>query len=515
MAKQIIECIPNFSEARNPEVIDAIIQSIQSIQGVYILDRHSDFDHNRSVITFVGSPNEVLEAAYQSIRTASQLIDMNQHTGAHPRIGAADVIPFVPINGVTMQECVELARSLGKRVAGELSIPVYLYEEAATRPERRNLEDIRRGEFEMLKQEISSNPERKPDFGPPELGSAGATVIGARNPLIAFNIYLTTNEVWIAQEIARAIRHSSGGLRFVKALGLLVEGRAQVSMNLTNYHQTPIGRVTEMVRREAARYGVNIHHSELVGLLPQEALVDAASWYLQLNHLNPDQILEQRLHDVLLSTAPSEQSLNETQFLDELARGTPSPGGGSAAAFTGAQAAALVAMVARLTVGKPKYVSVEKEMWKIIEQAEKIRSELTACVQKDAQAFEEVLSARRLPKMTPEQQSARNGAIKNATEEACKIPFQIAQYCNEILYLAIRVAQVGNQNAITDCAAAVFLARSAIFSAGLNIKINAVSIPESQIIPPMMKELCSFQEHTHQIEMELSQILKNRVNISI
>ena len=256
MPNQLIECISNFSEARRPEVIDQIVAAVQSVDEVKLLDRSSDLDHNRTVLTFAGPPFAVEEAAFRAIKTASELINMDHHTGEHPRIGATDVVPFVPLNGASMDDCIAIAKRLGERVGSELEIPVYLYEAAATRPERANLENIRRGQYEALKAEISSNPDRQPDYGPAKIGPAGATVIGARNPLIAFNIYLTTEDVDIAKKIAKAIRHSSGGLRYVKALGLLVEGRAQVSMNLINFRETPIARVVESVRREAQRYGV-------------------------------------------------------------------------------------------------------------------------------------------------------------------------------------------------------------------------------------------------------------------
>src|SRR5512138_3043526 len=292
----LIECIPNFSEARRPEIVDQIVAAITSVDGARLLDRSSDLDHNRTVVTFAGSPLAVEEAAFRAIKTAAELIDMNQHTGEHPRIGATDVCPFVPLSDATMEECIAIAKRLGQRVGNELGIPVYLYESAATRPERVNLENIRKGQYEGLKSEIESNPERTPDFGPAKLGTAGATVIGARNPLIAFNVYLTTEDASIAKKIAKAVRASSGGLRFVKGLGLLVEGRAQVSMNLTNFRDTPIARVVEFVRREAQRYGVGIHHCELVGLTPEESLIDAAVWYLQLDQFENDQILERKLY---------------------------------------------------------------------------------------------------------------------------------------------------------------------------------------------------------------------------
>lgn len=293
--KRIIECVPNFSEGRRKEVIDEIVGALASVEGVRVLDVQSDADHNRSVVTMVGEPEAVEEAAFRGIEQAARLIDLDQHRGEHPRMGATDVVPFVPIAGVTMADCVEMARRLGERIGRELSIPVYLYEEAATRPERCNLADVRRGEYEGLKVEIESHANRAPDFGPATMGKAGATAIGARPPLIAFNVYLNTDDVAIAKAIARAVRHSSGGLRYVKALGLLVEGRAQVSMNLTDYRQTPIHHVVEMIRREAARYGLTITSSEVVGLIPNKALVDAVRFYLQLDSFSPDQILENRL----------------------------------------------------------------------------------------------------------------------------------------------------------------------------------------------------------------------------
>jgi glutamate formiminotransferase len=264
-----------------------------------VLDVQSDADHNRTVVTFAGEPEAVEEAAFRGIEKAAELIDMDLHRGEHPRLGAADVVPFVPIKNATMEDCVDIAQRLGERVGRELGIPVYLYEKAATRPERRNLADVRRGEYEGIKAEIATKPEREPDFGPQHVGKAGATAIGARSPLIAFNVYLGTDDVEVAKAIARAVRHSSGGLRYVKALGLLVKGQAQVSMNLTDYRQTPVHRVVEMIRREAERYGVAVVESELIGLIPNEALVEAAEFYLQMGDFSSHQILENRLADLI------------------------------------------------------------------------------------------------------------------------------------------------------------------------------------------------------------------------
>jgi glutamate formiminotransferase len=293
--KPIVQCVPNFSEGRRQEVIDRIAQSITDVPGVQLLDLQSDIDHNRSVMTIIGAPPAVLEAAFQSIAQAAELIDMEHHRGGHPRMGATDVVPFVPVQGMTMDDCVALARTLGERVGTELAIPVYLYEAAATRPDRRNLAEVRRGEYEGLRETIATDPDRAPDYGPARVGGAGAAAIGARPPLVAFNVYLNTQDLEPAQAIARAVRHSSGGLRFVKALGLLVDGQAQVSMNLTDYRRTPIHRVLELIRSEASRRGLSVTRTEVVGLLPAQALLDSAQFYLQLDGFVPEQVLENRL----------------------------------------------------------------------------------------------------------------------------------------------------------------------------------------------------------------------------
>lgn len=294
----IVECVPNFSEGRRMEVIETIASEIKSVEGVRLLDYEHDRDHNRSVMTFIGGLESVKKAAFAACAKAGELIDLNKHTGEHPRIGATDVIPFIPISNVTMEECVNLARELGKEIAEKLEIPVYLYEYAATKPERQNLANIRKGQYEGLKEAIQKDPERKPDFGPNRLHpTAGATVVGARMPLIAYNVNLNTDDIDIAKSIAKAIRHSSGGLRYVKALGLEIKekGMVQVSMNLTNYQKTPVFRVFEMIKKETERYGVEILGSEVIGLIPMNALVDSVDFYLRLENFDKSQILENRL----------------------------------------------------------------------------------------------------------------------------------------------------------------------------------------------------------------------------
>lgn len=511
MPAPLVECIPNYSEARRPEVVEQIIASIQSVKGIHVLDRHSDLDHNRTVITMVGAPDAVEEAAFLSIKKAGELINLDEHTGAHPRIGATDVVPFVPISGITMPECVEIARRLGKRVSSELSIPVYLYEEAATRPERQNLENIRKGQYEGLKEEIQTNPDRVPDFGPARLGTAGATVIGARHPLVAFNIYLTTSDLSVAQKIAKAVRNSSGGLHYVKAMGVMVDGRAQVSMNLTNYRQTPIARVVEFVRREAARYGENIHHSELVGLIPQDALVDAAVWYAQMDEFEPNQILESRLYQVMQENAPKGESTPD--FLDELASGAPTPGGGSAAAHTAAEGAALVAMVARTTVGKKKYVAVEQDMWQLIEKAEALRAKLTAAVIEDGEAFNTFMAATKLPKDTPEQQEIRSQAMEQATLGAARVPFETAKTAVQVLELAVTAASLGNLNAISDAASAANFATAGYKSAVLNVRINAKSLAHPEALDEILSDIVKLSSVVTTLNDKINQILVERSGI--
>jgi glutamate formiminotransferase len=343
---RIVECVPNFSEGRRPEVIDAIVQAITSVGNIYLLGREMDADHNRAVVTIAGPPESIGEAAFRGVETAMRHIDLTGHRGEHPRLGAADVIPFVPIRGVSLADCVEIARKTGREIAERLKIPVYLYEAAATRPERTNLENVRRGQFEAIRDEISTNPDRKPDFGEARIHpTAGAVAVGARRFLIAFNINLNTSDLGIAKYIARRVRFSSGGFRHVKAMGVLLKDRnqAQVSMNLTDFERTPMELVFETVRREAERYGVTIGSSEIVGLIPQKALEQTAEFYLRMENFKPEMILENRLDEVMSRpTAPSVSMADTVRaFVDRVAVPEPTPGGGSVAALAGALGAAL------------------------------------------------------------------------------------------------------------------------------------------------------------------------------
>ncbi len=489
--KPLVECVPNFSEGRRPEVVTAIVDAMRAVPEVRVLDVESDADHNRSVVTLVGPGVAVQEAAFQGIAKAAGLIDMDVHRGEHPRLGATDVVPFVPISGVTMQECIELAHGLGQRVAEELSLPVYFYESAAQRPERTNLEDVRRGEYELLKKEITVKPERAPDCGPATLGKAGAVIIGARPYLVAFNAYLNTTDVDIANKIARAMRNSTGGFRFVKGMGVLVAGQAQVSMNLTDFTRTPMYRVLEAVKREAAHYGVTVTHTELVGLVPEAALVDAAQWYMQLDLFTPEQIIERKLAG-LDEGAPQ-------GFLEAVAANSPAPGGGSVAALAGALAAALATMVARLTVGKRKYAAAEDEMRALILKAEQLRTTLTARIDEDADAFNAVMAAFKLPKETEEEQAARNAAIQAATIRAAETPLATAQDCLAAMELVLAVALKGNLNAVSDAATAAWMSMAGIQGAMLNVRINAVSIEDQTLKQGWLAELARIEARANSL----------------
>lgn len=502
----IIECVPNFSEGRRPEVIEAIAAAVRKVPGTRVLDVSTDPDHNRTVITFVGDIAAVEEAAFQAIRVAGELIDMEQHSGEHPRIGATDVVPFIPVRGVKMADCVELAHRVGKRVGEELGIPVYLYAEAATRPDRVKLSNIRKGEYEKWRDEIGKDPAREPDYGPAKADPRGATVIGARPFLIAYNLYLNSDDVDTANKISRAVRASSGGLQNVQALGFLVEGKAQVSMNLLNFEKTPIHRVQELVRREAARYGLTVTHAELVGLVPQKALMESARWYLQLDGMEEDQVLEYRM----AQTEPETNSLTSiipNPFLDALADDAPTPGGGSVAALCGALAAALSQMVAGLTSGRKKYAEVQDEVEDVLKQAGEYRTELTAAIAEDAQAFEQVMAAFRA-KDLPEEE--RQQAIEQATVGSGEVPLRVARLSRDVAELALKIARVGNSNAVTDAAASGIMARAAAEIAALNVRVNAKGLQDEERAEAWRKEVTSLLDETTTLAEEIVETATRR-----
>jgi glutamate formiminotransferase/formiminotetrahydrofolate cyclodeaminase len=501
----LVECVPNFSEGRRPEVVEAIVSAVRSVRGVSVLDCSSDADHNRSVLTFVGDPEAVEEAAFAAVQKAAELIDMFQHSGGHPRIGATDVVPFIPIRGVQMADCVQMAQRLGKRVGSELGIPVYLYEQAATRLERWNLEAIRRGEYEGLAKAIKMDADRAPDYGPLEIGSAGATVIGARAPLIAYNIYLNTDDVEAARKIALAVRYSGGGLHYIKALGLLVDNHAQVSMNLTDFTRTPLHRVQELVKVEAARYGHQVAYSELVGLIPEQALVDSARWYLQLDRFSDEQILERRLHAV------EQEATRPDAFIDAIASGEPTPGGGAVASLAGALAAALAAMVARTTIGKKKYAHVEEAMRVVAGVADELRGVLTQMITDDSAAFEAVMAAFRLSKEDP----ARPEAIQAAFKRASAVPLQTVDLALKAMQQLQIVVTHGNTNAVTDAAVGVHMALAAIEGATLNVLVNLQSIEATDRVETMTSEITRLRQSGRSLASEILTTVQERMGIGV
>lgn len=490
--QQIVECVPNFSNGRDPEIYNGIAAAIRGVRSVKVLDVSADADHNRSVITFVGTPAAVEEAAFRAIKLAAELIDLEVHEGEHPRIGATDVVPFIPVKGVTTEECVDIARRLGQRVGAELGIAVYLYSHAATRPERKKLSAIRKGEYELWKEEVATDPARLPDYGPAEAKSWGATVIGARPFLIAYNIYLNSDDAGIADQIARQVRFIGGGLRFVQAKGFLVEGQAQVSMNLTNFAKTPIFRVQEMVRREAARYGLSITKAELIGMIPQTALLDAAKYYLQLNEMEDGQVLELRLQD----EEDEDGDLTPFEFIDGTAAAKPTPGGGSVAALAGALAAALTQMVAGLTAGRKKYVAVNDEAEAVLQQAGELREALTLAIGEDAAAFEAVMAAFRSKILSGEEKAA---AIEAATIGAAEVPLRVAELSLQTAELAAAMARSGNVNAVSDAAAGALMAQAAVQAAALNVKINAAGMKDQALADEMRAKVSRLESEVNEI----------------
>ncbi len=510
-SQQIIECIANFSEGRDETKIQAIASAIQSAD-VMLLDIKPDKDHNRTVISFAGAPAKIEEAAFLGIQKAADLIDMDVHTGEHPRLGATDVVPFVPIQGVSMADCVAMANRVGERVGNELQIPVYLYEQAAKTPERENLANVRKGQYEALKADMGKDPKWTPDYGPAKVGKAGGVVIGAREALVAYNVYLNTDDVEIAKEIGKAVRHSSGGLRFVKGMGILVDGKAQISMNLTNFNKTPVYRVVEMIRREAQRYGVQIQSSELIGLIPQKAMVDAAVWYLQLDDFDEQQILEQKLAS---ASSTDKDLLVDRGFLDALASSAPTPGGGSAAAYNAAMAAALVAMVANLTIGRKKYAEVESAMVDVLKQADTIRLSMMQAVEADAAAYQKVMEAYKLPKESDAEKTARSEAIQAATLVAAQVPLSVAQTCASLLPLACEVAEKGNPNAITDAASALTFANAAMTAALLNVEINLSSLKDEAFVAMAKEEKEKLRKAAAEYAVQMEKLLQERAQISM
>ncbi|NPA74559.1 MAG: glutamate formimidoyltransferase [Euryarchaeota archaeon] len=546
--EKIVECVPNFSEGRDMKVIEEIVNEIKNTPDVYLLDVDPGEATNRTVVTFVGSPEGVKEAAFKAIKKAAELIDMREHHGAHPRMGATDVCPFVPVKGVTMEDCVRLAEELGKRVGEELGIPVYLYEYAAREEYRRNLADIREGEYEALPDKLK-NEKWKPDFGPAEfnehVAKTGATVIGARDFLIAYNVNLNTTDKKLAHKVAKIIREKGykkkmpdgtkqqipGRLKNVKAIGWYIDEykRAQISINLTNFHETPLWKVFEVAEEEANKLGLRVTGSEIVGLIPLEAMLDVGRHFLKKQGKSTAVPEVDIVHEAILSLGlndvakfdPEEKiieykiekmesrsklvDMRITEFADELSRNSPAPGGGSVAALNGALSASLISMVAALTHGKKKYKDVWEDVEKIGNEAQSLKHKFIELIDRDTEAFDAFMAAMKLPKKTEEEKMLRAAEMEKATKHAIEIPMETLRSSIKLVELAAQIAEKGNKNALSDAGVAALTAYSAAYGAYLNVKINLAGLSDEEYKEKTAREASEMLE---KVSTEYREVLK-------
>jgi glutamate formiminotransferase / formiminotetrahydrofolate cyclodeaminase len=492
----IVECVPNFSEGRNRGIVDQIIEAILAVPGLCLMDVELDADHNRSVVTFVGEKEKVGEGALCAIGKAAELIDLTRHQGRHPRIGATDVVPFIPVRNVTLEECVAIARWVGEEAARRFGIPIYLYEAAAVRPERVQLENIRKGQFEGLRQEIELVPERCPDFGAPKIHpTAGATVVGARKFLIAYNINLNSSDVAIAREIARRVRQSGGGLRHVKAMGVDLKSRglAQVSMNLTDYEQTSIARAFEEVKYQATRSGISIAGSEIVGLVPQAALDSAAEHFLQIENFRPEIVFENRLQS-LIGQQQSLSGLSVTDFMDAVAQIKAVPGGGSVAALAGALAASLGEMVAGFSLARKELAEFQAQLQELLDRFKAARLSLQAAIQKDSDSYAGVEAAVKMPKESDEEKNCRQEQMQRALHAASLVPIEVAEKTAGLMQFFRQLEPISNPNLKSDLQTGVFMAYAAIGGALANVAINLKSIKDEAITNELRKRIEAVEE---------------------
>lgn len=485
---KLVECVPNFSEGRRRDVIDAIVAEARS-RNVKVLDVESDADHNRSVLTFVGSPKAVKEAMLAVSAKAIQLIDLNYHQGQHPRMGAVDVIPFIPISDVTMEDCIKISEEFGAEYAMRFGIPVYLYEEAAKRPDRKNLADIRKGEFEGLREEIERNPDRAPDYGPNHIHpTAGATAIGARKILIAYNINLGTNDISVAKQIAKQIRGKDGGFTAVKALGFELKDRGivQVSINMVDYKASQLYKVFELVRSLAAGFGVPVIASEVVGLVPMDALTESAEFYLRLHGFNMNQILERRLmeRDKLVG-------LDLMSFADEVRSDRAVPGGGSVSAYSASLAAGLVSMVSQLTLAKEQVdTSIIEE---IQTKSEAHQLTLLSLVDEDARSFTNLMKAYKMPRVREQEKQSRTEEIQGRLKIAADVPLKTAEITSEIIELAAQLSKSANLNAISDLQTAIYVGYASAQGALANVNTNLTKIRDEEYCTKMRSRISEIQ----------------------
>jgi glutamate formiminotransferase/formiminotetrahydrofolate cyclodeaminase len=497
--KRLIECVPNFSEGRDPAKVDAIVAAMSSVPGVYVLDREMDADHHRSVITLAGDPDAVGEAALLGTGKAMELIDLTKHSGAHPRVGATDVLPFIPIEGVTIEDCVALARRVGDEIWKRYRIPVFFYEAAATRPDRVNLENVRRGQFEGLREELKKNFDRQPDVGEPKLHpTAGVTVVGARKFLVAYNVNLNTSDIGIANKIAKAIRFSSGGLRFVKSMGVELKARnlAQVSINLTDFEQTPMHRVYEMVKREAERYGVMPVGSEIVGLVPKKAIEMAADFFLQLENFSPAQVFENKLA-AALSGAPMEVAKDgklaglARPFLDAVATPSATPGGGSVSAYAGALAASLGQMVAGLSRKKKSQAGFVEQLSAALDEMRRVADELAEAIDRDAASYDAVMAAFKLPQGDARETQEREEAIQKATKGASEVPLQVADRTVELYERLGQLDTIVAASMRSDLQVARLMAEAGARGALANVEINLDGLTDGAYVASMRTKIAA------------------------
>jgi glutamate formiminotransferase / formiminotetrahydrofolate cyclodeaminase len=500
--KRLIECVPNFSEGRDAAKVEAIVSTMSAVPGVYVLDREMDADHNRCVVTLAGEPDGVAEAAILGAGKAMELIDMTKHTGAHPRVGATDVVPFIPIDGVTIEDCVALARRVGNELWKRHRIPVFFYEAAATRPDRVNLENVRRGQFEGLREELKKNHDRQPDVGEPKVHpTAGVTVVGARKFLIAYNVNLNTPDINIANKIAKAIRFSSGGLRYVKSMGVDLKARklAQVSINLTDFEQTPMHRVYEMVKREAERYGATPVGSEIVGLVPKKAIEMAADFFLQLENFSPAQVFENKLAAALTGTpleAPKDGKLAvlARPFLDAVAAPAATPGGGSVSAFAGALAASLGQMVAGLSRKKKSQAAFADQLSTALDEMRRVADELTVAIDRDAASYDAVMAAFKMPQGDAQETQQREEAIQKATKGAAEVPLRVAESAVALSERLSQLETIAAASMRSDLQVARLMAEAGARGAMANVEINLDGLTDAAYAAAMRTKMAALRE---------------------
>jgi glutamate formiminotransferase/formiminotetrahydrofolate cyclodeaminase len=483
--RRLIECVPNFSEGRDRAKVDALIATMSSVPGVWVLDHEMDADHNRCVITLAGAPEAVGEAAILGAGKAVELIDMNAHKGAHPRVGATDVLPFIPVDGVTLEDCVALARRVGEEIWKRWRIPIFYYEAAATRPDRVNLENVRRGQYEGMKEELKKNHERQPDVGEPKMHpTAGVTVVGARKFLVAYNVNLNTPDIGVANKIAKAIRFSNGGLRYVKSMGVELKARslAQVSINLTDYEQTPMHRVYEMVKREAERYGVAPVGSEIVGLVPKKALEMAADYFLQLENFSPAQVFENKLAAALggaaLDGKEGKLAALARPFVDAVAEPTATPGGGSVAAFAAALAAALGQMVAGLSRKKKSQLLHVDKLSAHLEALRREADALTEAIDADAASYDAVMASFKLPQGDASEIANREEQIQRTTCGATEVPLKVAERAVAVFERLRQLETIASASMKSDLKVARLMAGAGAEGALANVEINLDGIKD-------------------------------------